>query len=138
DVTISSIPTTFGQAFNVTNFDIPVIANQTTENATVTFRAGNARGTSGGDTANLSYNGTPNIRIDTLPDESKRLKSGQGQYPTVGSGAGQCGDAFDASVSLATAGNEELQMYFGKYRYPAGNYTANGPVAGPNYTAVPA
>lgn len=138
NVPTSPIPNTFGQIYQVTNFDIPVIANVTTENANVSYSAWNARGTVGTDTATILTNGSPNIRIDTLSNESNRLTSGVGQFPTIGSSAGQAGSTFDPSISLSTAGNEELQMYFGNYRYPTGNYTLNAPTVGPNYTSVPA
>ncbi len=135
DVTNSPIPTTHGANFTVTNFNQIVLTGKTTEAATVTYTAYNARGTQGGDTSNTTV--TTSIRIDTLSTESNRLKAGVGHYPTLGTSTGQAGDTFVSSTSLATSGNEELQMYFGKYRYPAGNYTSNLPTAGPDYSSVP-
>lgn len=55
---------------------------------------------------------TSNLIIDSISDESPRVVSGNGQYPL----SGTYGGAFDSSNSIL--GNEELQMYNTKYRFP--------------------
>ena len=76
------------------------------------------------------------IRVDSVSDETIRVKSGIGKFPTA------FGDVYDSAANLAL--NEELQLVNGKFRYPSGNYTGNGKfvdqsisgvaqAAGPNY-----
>ena len=112
------------------NIDLTVQANQYSENVTVTCRAYASNGTQGTQTA------SNNIRVDTVSNESARSRSGQGQYPAQGTDPDEFGAAFDSSVSLVTAGNEELQMLNGQYQFPTGNYTSNTPTAGPNYSSA--
>lgn len=99
------------------------------EQTTVACTGYNSKGTTG------SANAVSNIRVDTVSNEV-RVKSGQGQYPTAGSAASEYGSAFDSTISLVSAGNEELQLLNGLYQFPAGNYTSNLPVNGPNYSAA--
>lgn len=102
--------------------------NQYTENASVTVRAYASNGTQ----ANAAV--TNNIRVDTVSNESARLVSGEGQYPSSGYGG-----AFSSSTLLTASGNEELQMLNGRYQYPAAvNYSSNTPTAGPNYSSIAA
>jgi len=70
-------------------------------------------------------------RVDTMSDESIRLVAGAGEFPASGYGG-----AFDPSISLINGGayEEELQMLEAEYRRPLGNYIANLPIAGPDYT----
>lgn len=138
DVPNTPQPTTFGAQFNVINHEIPVISNVSSENANVSITAYNARGTALSDIATGNLVGSPSIRIDSKSSEANRLKAGVGQFPALGGGVTEAGSTFDPTISLATAGNEELQMYFGNYRYPTGNYSGNAPTVGPNYSSVPA
>ncbi len=110
---------------------LTIAASKYSEGITVTFTGYNSKGTA------YTTTQTTAIRVDTVSNETGRLKSGQGQYPAIGSGASQFGDAFVAATSLATSGNEELQLLNGTYRYPSGNYSSNYPV-GPDYSSVPA
>jgi hypothetical protein len=103
-------------------------AGSTSENASYTITAYNSKG----GTATLPFTDT-HYRIDSTLDTTNRVTSGIGQYPSTGYGS-----AFDASMTLSGSANEELQMLNGQYRYPSGNYTGSLPVAGPNYTTVPA
>lgn len=104
-----------------------ILAGTTSENPSFTVIAYNSKGT----TASQVITNT-RLRMDSTLDTSNRLASGIGQYPSSGYGI-----AFDATENLVGIGNEELQMYNGQYRYPAGNYTGSLPVAGPDYTSVP-
>lgn len=70
-------------------------------------------------------------RIDTVSNESARKVSGSGQYPASGYGG-----SYDSSISLKDTYTEELQMLNGAYQRPvAVNYSANVPVAGPDYSS---
>lgn len=107
---------------------VSVNAASTGENPSYTITAYNSRGSTG------TYNITnTHLRLDSTLDTSNRVKSSTGQYPSTGYGA-----TWIASASLADAGVEELQMLNGQYQYPTGNYTAALPIAGPNYSALPA
>jgi hypothetical protein len=74
-------------------------------------------------------------RIDTSSNESSRLTSGSGSYPSSGFGG-----IYDSEQVLTSGvGLNELMMLNSQYRYPTGNYTTytdatNG--AGPDYSSV--
>ena len=70
-----------------------------------------------------------NARVDTVSDETRRVMSGSGMYPT------NFGAIYESRQTLNE--NEELQMLNGIYQWPAGNYSQNTPVAGPNYDMLP-
>ena len=75
-------------------------------------------------------NGTDGyLRIDTVSNESTRLTSGSGNYPSTGWG-GTWGT--NSGTSLLTL-TDELQMLNNIYRYPVTNYTNFG---GPNYSTA--
>ncbi len=112
---------------------LTVQAGQFSANASVTCRGYNSKGDL------VSQAVTNNIRVDSISVETTRKKSGAGQYPAIGSGATQFGDAFDSTALLTAANNEELQLENATYKYPsATNYTTNTPTAGPDYTGVAA
>ena len=98
--------------------------NVYSENVNISISGYNSKGTAG-PTASI----TADYRIDTASNESTRLQSGTGQFPAV------FGSAFDSSASLKTEYVNELQMLNTRYQVPAGNYTANQPVAGPDYSS---
>lgn len=89
-------------------------------------------------------------RIDTTPESipntagtgvvgtkiGNRVRSGSPteRFPIVGTGAGQCGEAFISTESLVGPYEGELQRINNKYRWPDGSYTDFG---GPNYINAP-
>jgi hypothetical protein len=82
------------------------------------------------DVAGTPSNQVTGCRVDTVSDESARLRSGSGQFPAAGYGS-----SYDSSVSLKDAGyTEELQLLNGQYQVPTGNYAGNQPTAGPDYS----
>jgi len=95
-----------------------------TEDLIIGIRGYNSRNIAG--TLNNTNTGA---RIDTVSDESLRRISGSGQYPSSGYGG-----IFISTISLRSTYTEELQMLNGKYQIPSGDYTANLPIAGPNYS----
>ena len=92
--------------------------------------ARNLAGTTG--TGNIT---STTYRIDTVSNESSRLTSGSGSYPSSGYGT-----VYDSTQVLTSGiGLNEVMMLNGQYRYPTGDYTTfvnatNG--AGPNYSSV--
>lgn len=100
------------------------------ETMTIQAQARNIAGTVG--SLNISSN---NYRIDTVSNESSRLVSSSGTYPSTG-----WGGTYDSEQVLTSgSGLDELQLLNGTYRYPTGNYTnytdaTNG--AGPDYSSV--
>lgn len=107
--------------------NLTVASNAYTENLSVNCIVYNSAGT----TATNAVTATNNIRVDTVGDESIRVISGTGQYPSSGYGG-----AFDSTVSLATASNYELQYLNGVFTDPpAVDYSSRYPV-GPNYSSL--
>jgi len=77
------------------------------------------------------------IRVDSVSDETIRVKSGTGNYPL------SFGSEYDSTESLLD--NLELQLINGIFKWPSGDYSTNGvflnqslsnviQVSGPNYT----
>ncbi len=114
-----------------------VLTGVYTENATVTIKGYNSRALTSEaiatDTAEETTEGTSGkIRIDTVSNETQRVKSGDGQFPDISpSGAG---NAYNSTQDLSM--NEELQLVGGIYRYPSGDYSNNNPTPGPNYDNI--
>jgi len=69
-------------------------------------------------------------RVDLVSNETNRRTSGSGQYPASGYGA-----SFDPEQDLKTVYTEELQQLNGIHQWPAGNFSGNLPVAGPDYSS---
>jgi len=81
------------------------------------------------------------IYVDTISNETIRVRSGQGTYPSYGPiGAASYGEDYTNSISQEVIGTgnvvEELQLKAGIFQYPSGDYTNNYPVAGPDYTSI--
>jgi hypothetical protein len=102
------------------------INNTNVSNFQFTLQAKNRNNTLAGSTSGWTSNNT--LRYDGS-DESARLTSGSGSYPSTGWG-GTWGT--NSGVSLLT-NTDELQMLNGSYVYPTANYTTYG---GPNYTGI--
>lgn len=107
-----------GKIATITNSPI---YSDTSASFTITVRSAN----------NFSGTGTLTStvhRIDTVSNESVRLTSGSGSYPST-----DYGKPFDSSKSLVEENTEELMLKNGVYQYPNGNYTA---FDGPNYSTA--
>lgn len=122
------IPPPAGYTNFSANINLTVATAKYAETPAITLTGYNSKSVTGTSTPATT------IRIDTVSLETPRLKSGTGQFPTKGTGVGQFSDTY-VSTELLTA-NEELQLLNGLYQYPTGNYTANLPTAGPNYSSV--
>ena len=106
------------------DINIAVSSGAYSEDVVVTGTGYNSKG--GTDTNTAS----DDIRVDTVGSEVRRI-SGTGQYPASGYGG-----TFDATVSLATASNFELQYLNGLFRDPPSvNYSTRTP-SGPNYSSL--
>lgn len=104
----------------------PITASAYSENVTIAFQ-----GYSSGDIyASAIASVATGARVDTVSNETSRLIAGSGLYPAAGYGG-----AFDSTQSLKTVYTEELQLLNGKYQVPTGNYSANLPVAGEDYSS---
>lgn len=126
---------------NIVNFNAPTPASPPNNGASVDYLSqsttvlGYAENLpvavtpySSNDAAGTPYNETLQSRVDLVSDESNRVTSGSGQYPTIG-----YGDPFDSTSSLKVVYTDELQMLNGKYQRPTGDYSSNLPTAGENY-----
>jgi len=123
DVSLSIIPTAY-TSVTMNNITTTTINNIYVENIIINIMGRNSK----------SILGTPlatntNARIDTISDETPRVISGTGQYPTNGYGG-----SFDSTVSLRSTYVDELQMLDNRYGTPNGDYSTNNPTAGPDYS----
>jgi hypothetical protein len=121
----NTIPSANGETGTVTSKSTTVnngVFSDTSFSFTVTPRnAASVNGTVATYTDNTK-------RVDTVSNESTRLTSGTGSYPSTGYGS-----TYDSTVSLVGTYTNELMLKNGIYQYPSGNYTAFG---GPNYTSA--
>lgn len=81
---------------------------------TITVRSANGSSGTGELKSNIH-------RIDTVSDETSRLTSGSGPYPSSGYGG-----VFDSSISLVGTYSSEMMLKNGIYQYPSGDYTDYG------------
>lgn len=83
---------------------------------------------------------TERIYVDTISDESIRVRSGQGLYPSFGLTDAEYGEPYTALISQEILGTgsvvEELQMLGGNFVYPNEDFTNNYPISGPDYTGL--
>jgi hypothetical protein len=120
----STIPTTAGQSVTESNLTATVangVFSDLSFGFTVTAR--NITNTTGTNTYSTSA-----YRVDTVSNESSRLTSGTGNYPSTG-----WGGTFDSTQSLIGTYTDELQLRNGVYVYPTVNYSA---VGGPDYSTA--
>lgn len=120
-----TIPTSNGETGTVTNKTTTVLTNQFNDtNFIFTVRGRNAAGTYG---SNTTF--TDNTkRVDTVSNETSRLTSSSGSYPSTG-----WGGTFDSTQSLVGTYASEMMLKNGIYQYPNGNYTTYG---GSDYTSA--
>ena len=81
----------------------------------------------------------PSYLIDSkaASTDTGRSQSGAGQFPTIGSGATQFGDAFDSSEDLTTSNNEELQRLDTQYQFPpATDWSSHEPSGNPDHSGL--
>lgn len=118
-----SIPATAGATGTVTNKTATVNSGYL-ESMDITVTPFN-RIISAGTTTGVTYS---NLRIDTVSNETSRLTSGTGNFPTSwGSTWGT-----NSGVSLLT-NTDEMQVLNGNFIYPSTNYTIYG---GGNYSTI--
>jgi hypothetical protein len=124
-----SIPTAFGQTGVVTNRVLTVQSGKFSDQSfgfTVTPKNATSSNGTVGTLTSLNH------RVDTVSDETVRLTSGTGNYPSVGVAY----SSIQSAVDLST--NVELQLIghstgVGYYRWPQTNYLSFG---GPNYSGI--
>lgn len=119
-----SAPSVYGETGTVTGKTGTVQTNQFSDlSFFFSVRGKNSKSVYG---PSSSYISTSH-RIDTVSNETERLTSGTGLYPSVGSAY----DSVQSAILLST--NVELQLINGYYRWPQGNYTT---VGGGNYNSI--
>lgn len=120
----TSIPTTQGQSISESGHSVTVANNQFSDTSfSFNVSARSANNASGSNTYTSSI-----LRVDTVSNESSRLVSGSGSYPSSGYGG-----VFDSTQSLVGTYTDEMMLKNGTYQYPNGNYTA---FSGPDYSSV--
>lgn len=114
-----TIPSSNGETGSATNKSTSVRNNQFSDTGfSFSVRGRNSVGTYG---SSETFSDST-YRVDSVSDESNRLTSGSGSYPSSGYGAN-----FDSSQSLLTGAYvNELLLNGGDYQYPTGDYTAFG------------
>jgi hypothetical protein len=96
-----------------------------------------------------NYGGPPSsqVYVDTVSIEgtisgSTRVRSGNGVYPSFGSGNSQFGEDYSPTFNnVSIRGNDEtvaseLMLQNGKFQWPVGNYTSNVPTPGDDYSTL--
>jgi hypothetical protein len=124
----NSIPTTSGETGVVSGKTTTILSNQYSEGFSFTVQAQNSVGIFGG----MSTYTDNSKRVDTVSNETERLTSGTGPYPSTGATSSNYGNAFPSSTSLLT-NTMDLQLKNGVYSWLNGDYSTFG---GPNYTNV--
>jgi hypothetical protein len=124
----NSIPTSNGETGVVSGKTTTVLSNQYSEGFSFNVQAQNSVGVFG----SISTYVDNSKRVDTVSNETERLTSGTGPYPTTGDSSTNYGNVFPSSTSLLT-NTMDLQLKNGVYSWLNGNYTDFG---GPNYTNV--
>ena len=113
----TTIPTTYGQQVIESGKSATITSTPYySESVSLTITAYSANSSSG--TGALSSN---LYRIDTVSNESSRLTSGSGSYPSTG-----YGDTYDSTKSLVVDYLDEMQLLNGFYQYPDTDYSNFG------------
>jgi hypothetical protein len=84
------------------------------------------------------------LYIDTVSNESVRVRSGDGQYPTFGTGTYSFGATYSPTFSSYSINDPtnypqvcgELMLQNGIFRSPFGDWSNNYPVSGPTYSPL--
>lgn len=134
-----SIPNVNG-SMNVEG-EVVINNNQLTSNLTLNYYGYNVKNIDGSSFISRGdLNPNQLIFVDTISDESIRVRSGQGAYPAFGVLSNEFGEPYTNAISQEVIGTgnvvEELQMFGGQIVYPAGIYTFNYPVIGPDYSSI--
>ena len=112
------VPTTYGETGVVTNQTLTILNGKFSDlSFHFTLRGRNSIGEYCTDVDFIDNT----VRVDTVSDESSRLTSGSGIYPSTG-----WGDVYDSTQSLVGTYNEEMMLKNGVYQYPNGDYTTFG------------
>lgn len=118
-------PYTEGQSVSITNQSLTFGSGQYLESGiSVSLTPYNSLGSYGSGANTLSVLG----RIDTVSDESDRVTSGSGLFPTTGYGG-----TYDSAENLVGLYTDELQKLNNLYQFPTGDYS--GWESGPDYTS---
>ena len=145
---VNAIPYAYQPVWNVNGLTVSVASNMYSTDASFNFTTYNPLSTSTSNIlttytiANYGAAAGKKLYIDTVSDESLRVRSGDGQYPSFGSGQLQFGDSYAAYSSTSILGgissyvSGEMMLQNGKFQYPSGSYVNNYPVIGPNYTSL--
>lgn len=129
--TPTDLPTSYDQDVYESGKTIVIVGNSNTESMTLSIKSVNPQGTPG---LTGTYIGV--YRIDATSNETLRLTSGHGNYPSTG-----WGGTYDSTQILNNSNtlySGETMMINNVYKYPTGIYSSftdatNG--AGPNYNS---
>lgn len=143
----STLPfTSLSQIVNFTDAESDIISGSYNTSLTQTFNLSvhNAKGIGISGIQNVTNVTTSAYKIyidDISQEENYRYTSGIGTYPTTG--YGNLYTLLDSQVDLSIGGNEELQLWCGRYQYPQGDYTNSdmidislSNVSGPDYSGI--
>jgi hypothetical protein len=144
----AAIPYAYQPTWNVNGLTVSVASNMYSTDAIFSFTTYNPLSTSLSNVlttytiANFGAAAGKKLYIDTVSDESLRVRSGDGQYPLFGSGQLQFGDSYNSYSSTSIFGGPssfvsgEMMLQNSKFQYPSGDYGVNYPVTGPVYTSL--
>jgi hypothetical protein len=118
-----TIPISYGEIGTVTNKSTTILSNKYNEGFSFDIQGKNVFG----DYGSVSTYVDNSKRVDTVSNETERLTSGIGDFPS------NYGNPYVSSYSLTNENFTELQLKNGIYSWPNGNYTSFG---GPNYNNI--
>ena len=143
----TSIPEAYQSVWSVPGLTVSVISGMYDNDAWFSFRTYNPANNSsfvstvyniGGFGASASQK----LYIDTISDESLRSRSGNGQFPSYGTGSYQFGESYSTTYSMMSiygtipSVSGEMMLQGGYYKYPTGDYDVNYPVSGYTYSTL--
>jgi hypothetical protein len=145
----TSVPYAYQGTWSVPGLTAAVISNMYSTNTLFNFTSYNVIGTNNNTTSNYGFSANggaftmSKIYIDTVSDETARIRSGDGLYPIFGSGVTAFGELYSPTYSLlnlqggtGSTVSGEMMLQNGSYKYPTGDYSYNHPTAGKNYNEL--
>lgn len=143
----AAIPYAYQPVWSVPGLTVSVISGMYDDDAWFSFRAYNPAGVVTYFSTDYNIGGygasaSQKLYIDTISDESLRSRSGNGQYPSYGTGSYQFGESYSPTYSMISiygtipSVSGEMMLQGGFYKYPTGDYDVNYPVSGFTYSTL--
>ena len=149
----SAVPYAYQSPWNVNGLTVSVTTNMFTDlsvgfpnGAIFSFNTYNPKNDTGSVVSTYTIGGYgaaagKKVFIDTVSNESLRVRSGQGQYPSFGTGVTNYSESYTNYSTMSVYGTiqnvaNEMMLYGGRFQYPSQNFINNWPIAGPDYSSL--